>query len=275
MISGNDNNGISIWGPGTSSNVVAGNFIGTDRTGLTALGNGLAGIEIYNQAQSNLIGTSSTGGAFEADQRNVISGNTAGAGIEITGFGTQNNVVSGNYLGTNYTGTAALPNYAGVEIDSGASGNLVGTNGDGVNDALERNLLSGNLFAGVWMTGAGTDNNVVAGNYIGTDVTGTGSIGNGSEERVYGSFYVVGGVVIDFGTANNLIGTSGHSADDAGQRNIISGNLSDAVDFYGSGTSGNVVAGNFIGTNASGTAAVRTRVTVSFSGRRFEQLGRG
>jgi titin len=57
-----------------------------------------------------------------------------------------------------------LPNNTGVEIDAGAASNLVGTNGDGVNDVSERNLLSGNLFAGVWITGQGTMGNAVAGN---------------------------------------------------------------------------------------------------------------
>ena len=62
--------------------------------------------------------------------------------------------------------------------------------------------------------------------------------------------------MIELGASDNLIGTSGHSNDDAGERNVISGNLDDGVDIYGSGTSGNVVAGNFIGTNATGTAAL-------------------
>ncbi len=60
--------------------------------------------------------------------------------------------------------------------------------------------------------------------------------------------------MIDFGASNNLIGTSGQSADDAGQRNIISGNTGDGIDVYG-GATGNVVAGNYIGTNAAGTAS--------------------
>jgi len=70
-----------------------------------------------------------------------------GAGIHITGSGATGNWVYGNFLGTDPTGTQADPNDYGVEIDGGASGNLIGTNGDGVNDAAERNLLSGNSYA--------------------------------------------------------------------------------------------------------------------------------
>ena len=172
-------------------------------------------------------------------------------------MGTTGNTVAGNYIGTDYTGTQALPNYAGVEIDNGATSNLIGTNGDGVSDALERNILSGNLFAGVWITGTGTEHNVVAGNYIGTTVSGNSALGNSSVVLFdsYGN-ELGAGVVLDSGAADNLIGTTGQSADDAGQRNIISGNLDDGIDIEYSGTAGNVVAGNYIGTNAAGTAAV-------------------
>ena len=58
------------------------------------------------------------------------------------------------------------------------------------------------------------------------------------------------------GAADNLIGTTGQSAADDASRNIISGNLDDGIDIEYSGTAGNVVAGNYIGTNAAGTAAL-------------------
>ncbi len=69
-----------------------------------------------------------------------INGFSQGAGIHVTGTGATGNWIYGNFLGTDPTGTQALPNNEGVEIDSGATKNLVGTNGDGVNDASERNL---------------------------------------------------------------------------------------------------------------------------------------
>ena len=270
IISGNASGGVVIYGAGTTTaNVVAGNYIGTDVTGTVALGNSGPGlnlsgnpsnfgddVQIMNGASNNWIGVNSIYGPENADQRNVISGD-ANEGVDITGTGTTDNTVAGNYIGTDYTGAHALPNYAGVEIDSGASSNLVGTNGDGVSDALERNIVSGNLFAGVWMTGTGTNNNVVAGNYLGTNVTGTTAIGNGGTLQIDSLDAGIGaGVVIENGASSNLVGTTGHSADDAGQRNLISGNLGDGVDLYGSGTSNNVVAGNYVGTNPAGTAAL-------------------
>ena len=61
--------------------------------------------------------------------RNIISGNT-GDGVLITGTGTNNNVVPGDFVGTDVTGTAALGNGAsGVEIDLSAQSNVIGTLG--------------------------------------------------------------------------------------------------------------------------------------------------
>ena len=70
-----------------------------------------------------------------------------GAGIHITGTRATGDWIYGNFLGTDPTGTQALPNNEGVQIDAGATQNLVGTNGDGVNDTAERNIISGDLFA--------------------------------------------------------------------------------------------------------------------------------
>ena len=150
-----------------------------------------------------------------------------------------------------------MPNNAGVEIDGSATQNLIGTNGDGVNDASERNLLSGNLFAGVWITGQGTSSNAVAGNWIGTDITGSVAINNGTQPVTDSLGYVFGGgVAISSGASNNRIGTDGKSADDDGERNVIAGSGNDGIDIYASGTDGNVVAGNFIGTDVTGTQSL-------------------
>ena len=87
-------------------------------------------------------------------------------------------MVAGDFIGTNPAGSAALANYVGVEIEGGASDNLIGSNGDGVDDATERDVISGNLYDGVWISGSGTDGNVVAGDFIGTDFIGTPAVGN-------------------------------------------------------------------------------------------------
>src|SRR5262249_54025112 len=164
IISGNLAGGIRI--NGTSSNVVQGNFIGTDVTGTVALGNGGDGGLIANGATNNTIGGNVSG------TRNIISGNSRD-GIEITGSGTNNNWVAGNFIGTNAAGSAAILTFYtggvhGVDIAAGAQGNIIGTNSDSVNDAAEGNVISGNPDWGVVITDSGTNNNIVAGNYIGT-----------------------------------------------------------------------------------------------------------
>jgi Ca2+-binding RTX toxin-like protein len=264
VISGNAPYGVWITGTAATANLVAGNDIGTDITGAAAIANTI-GVDINAGASGNTIGGAATSPGTGAG--NVISGNT-GDGIEITGAGTSGNTVAGNLIGTNQTGTSAIPNYAGVEIDSGATANTIGTNGDGVNDALERNIISGNAFAGVWITNSGTSNNVVAGNFIGTNASATSAIGNGSVQVIDASGdEIAGGVVIEGGASGNLVGTSGQSDDDAGQRNIISGSSNDGVAISGSATGNNVVAGNYIGTNATGSAALPNAIDgVLFSG---------
>ena len=63
-----------------------------------------------------------------------------------------------------------------------------------------------------------------------------------------------GGVVIHGGASGNRIGTDGLSVDDAGQGNVISGNVGSGVVLDGS--SDNVVAGNSIGTDATGSVSL-------------------
>ena len=229
LISGNGNNGIEISGSGTAHNIVRGNKIGTDVGGSFAIPNGDDGVLVEDDATYNTIGGDTPG------ERNLISGNNAD-GIDINGSGTMSNTVSGNYIGTNITGTAAIGNGdQGVQIGESASRNLVG--GD---MAGERNLISGNSGSGVAIKDTGTGYNTVSGNYIGTDVDGATAIANAG-----------GGMSIYSGASDNTVGGS-----TAGERNLISGNGQDGIWIGGTNTMSNTVSGNYIGTDASGTAAL-------------------
>ncbi|NQV13350.1 MAG: hypothetical protein HQ530_03545 [Parcubacteria group bacterium] len=241
VISGNTRYGVYIVHTGTSNNVVAGNYIGLNAAGTSAVANGQHGVYTTAGASSNTIGTDGDGTADSAE-RNVISGNSV-YGVYILNTGTSNNVVAGNYIGLNAAGTSAVANgHHGVAIFSGPSSNTIGTDSDGTADSAERNVISGNTYDGV-IVGTGSNSNVVAGNYIGTGADGTTDIGNGR----YGICIIA---------SSNTIGTDGDGTADSAERNIISGNTQYGVYILNTGTSNNVVAGNYIGLNAAGTSAV-------------------
>ena len=226
VISGNAEAGVFIHGSATG-NLVAGNYIGTDVTGTEALGNAYAGVEIADSASNNTIGGTAAG------DRNVISGGVQG-GLFIHGSAT-GNLVAGNYIGTDVTGTKALGNaYAGVEITESASNNTIGGTAAG-----DRNVISGSVQGGLFIHGSATGN-LVAGNYIGTDVTGT---------KVLGNAYA--GVEITESAWNNTIGGTA-----AGDRNVISGSVQGGGVFIHGSATGNLVAGNYIGTDVTGTKAL-------------------
>jgi hypothetical protein len=226
IISGNDY-GVRILHTGTDNNVVSGNYIGTDVSGTADLGNTYTGVHIEYGAHSNTIGGTTDG------ERNIISGTDLYDGVAIAGLGTNNNVVSGNYIGTDVTGTKNLGNRRnGATINSEAQFNTIGGTTAG-----ERNIIAGNNQDGVMISDTGTDNNVVSGNYIGTDVSGTVALRNSGN-----------GIVISEGAQSNTIGGT-----TAGERNIISGNGMRGVEIRNIGTDNNVISGNYIGTDVTGT----------------------
>ena len=101
-----------------------------------------------------------------------------------------------------------------------------------------RNVISGNNNAGVRISDSGTTANLVQGNFIGPDVTGTADLGNTGH-----------GVIISGGASNNTVGGLVAEA-----RNIVSANGRSGVFISNAGTTGNLVQGNFIGTDVNGTA---------------------
>src|SRR4029078_3223025 len=116
--------------------------------------------------------------------RGLVINRFAGeAGVKISGAGAIGNQLQGCYLGTDVSGTVARGNVRGVlrgdfVLHVGAQGTIVGTDGDGINDAAERNIISGNTGEAVRIVFA-RQNNIVAGNYIGTDAAGSVALKNG------------------------------------------------------------------------------------------------
>ena len=189
--------------------------------------NCLAGVVIQPGAQGNVIGGSATG------EGNVVSANDEG--IVIGGAGADGNVVRGNLIGVDASGSSPLSNRNGVHIYAEARGNIIGGSDPG-----DRNIISGNTGVGITIRGSA---NIVQGNYIGTDASGTVAIPNGME-----------GIWIAPGGQDNIIGGSS-----AGERNVISGNDLFGLSISGLDATGNVVKGNYIGVDASGSAALANR----------------
>ena len=216
-------------------NVIAGNFIGTDVSGTAALGNNIG---IVDHGVNTLIGTDGTG-VTEA-KRNLISGN-ARQGIVVGDHAR----IAGNYLGVDAAGAALLSN--GFEsIIAFSTGNVIGTNGDGVGDADEGNLIAGTAGA-VVLQGDGATENIIAGNKIGVTADGTTS---------FGPQAIGGGMVwMSYRASNNRIGTNGDGVSDTLERNVIvtTGGIAVRIGDGDPGTNGNVIAGNYIGTDATGS----------------------
>src|SRR5262249_22237229 len=129
-------------------------------------------------------------------------------------------------------------------LNTGPSFNRIGTSGFEANNAGERNVIGANAgSAGIRLAGA--SQNIVAGNYIGIDVTGMVAIPN-----------LNNGITLDSGAQNNRIGTNADGNGDDAERNVISGNTVTGVGIVTATSTGNVIAGNYIGTNAAGSAAL-------------------
>lgn len=151
--------GLDISGTPATGNIATGNFIGTTASGTAALPNRADGIFI-DDAPGNRIGGSGPG------EGNVIGANGF-RGIYIDGTDSTDNVVTGNRIGLGADGVTPLGNVmAGIEIAAGASRNRVGTNGDGIGDALEGNRIAHNGGAGVSVVGDTSRGNTIRGNAI-------------------------------------------------------------------------------------------------------------
>ncbi len=203
---------------------IEGNYIGLDASGLVENGNNAEGILIVD-GSNNMIG------GRNPEQRNIISGNVSD-GIDIEGGISSNNIVRGNFIGLDKTGTASIGNDDdGIEIESPA--NVIG-------DTLSegRNIISGNGDRGIQVQDSLAVNNRIIGNLIGTDITGTFTVGN-----------VGKGVQIRFAKNNMVGGTTPQEA------NVISGNY-DGIEILAPVSTGNIIQGNLIGTDITGTVVL-------------------
>jgi hypothetical protein len=268
LISGNDGDGVLVSDVGTSSNAIVSDYIGTNPSGEAELGNGGDGVAILDGPDATSVGVD----GFYATQRNVVSGN-AGAGIRVRA--ATNVTVTGETIGADEAGAAAIPNgEAGIDLD-GATGfrmggssafaftSLIANNhgpgvavhGGSTSVFIGLNTIRANDGCGVEITDGTTkttvENDTLAENgACGVLVSGASTrlntlIGNniGIDRYPYDPMGNHGpGIEIADGTNENQVG--GRAKHDG---NRIGFNSGDGVLLDASGA-GNLLAGNFIGT---------------------------
>jgi parallel beta-helix repeat protein len=194
LISGNNGNGIDLIN--CSGNKVIGNLVGTDVTGRVEMGNLAHGIAIADNSFNNTI------------ERNVVSANKE-MGICFWN-NANNNSILGNLVGTDIVGTRALGNRRGITLWVSCHDNTIG----GLS-RYERNIISANKEAGIQM-GDKIYNNQIIGNYIGTNIFGQPSLGNGTS----------GISIFGVSTDNTIGGTVKYSG------NTIAGNNGPGIRIY-------------------------------------------
>ena len=193
----------------TATVTIRGNFIGTDPTGSSARPN------VIGIGNAHIVGGTAPG------DRNLISGNEGGQGVQVTAAGA---VIQGNLIGTDASGTIGIPNGLGVSAGIvGVTGATIGGTAAGAG-----NVVSGNSVALSLSQSAG---NVVHGNRIGTTADGTGPLGNSQ------------GIVLQLGGNNNIIGGTG-----PGEANVIVYNAAFGIQAGDAGIQ-NVIRGNSIHSN--------------------------
>ena len=216
-ISGNVENGIRISG---DFNEILGNDIGTDLSD-NDVGNGLNGIKLAGN--NNTIGSSAL--------VNVISGNDRN-GVEITGG--MENVIYGNYIGTDRLGEAGLGNLMhGIYLTESAGKTYIGEKPtefcqqSDTNDCL--NVISGNGIDGIRVDSTNAENSIIKNNLIGVN----------RKVNVVGAAMRIpnegNGITLQYVSNVNIIS------------NIVSGNDGNGITL--SETTGTKVRGNSIGTN--------------------------
>lgn len=218
-IGGFDGAGIHLMGGG--GDVVAGDFLGTDA-------GGLSGDDDYQGVLAE--SSNNTIGGMILATRNVVASNTY-EDISLVSH-LADNLIAGNFVGLVASGRSALGGAAfGIYI-AGGPGNTVGGTA-----AAARNVVAGQDFDCILDVGFVSDD-VIEGNYIGTDADGTSSLAQ--------PFYFTNGISCS-GQRDTIGGTA------AGAGNLISGNSGYGI---AAGGDSSQIVGNLIGVSPSGTQAL-------------------
>lgn len=243
IIAANGAHGVELRGDGADANIVQRSIIGSDLFGTLDRGNVRAGVYLTptvggSGASDNLIGSAAFGSGG-----NLISGN-GWAGVHIDdATGTQ---IRGNRIGTDYAGTAALPNASGG-IDIVAAWNTV------IGSVDAGNLISGNAGTGVDVQFEGLL--TLIGNRIGSTADGMAALPNQGR-----------GIWVRDARSGAVIGAADHGAWTCNRAcNLIAGNTGAGIELNTLTLGAHQVVGNFIGTRIDGAAALANHTGIQTS----------
>ncbi len=208
---------------------------------------------INNQADTGADVTANRVGAYGVND--TITFNIPGAGVHMISGGSALPTIAKPMTIDGYSQLGAATNTLAngdnavilIQLDGTGAGSTDGLTIN-ANACTIRGLnITRFVGSGIVLNGGNT---IIAGNFIGTNPTGTAPLANGN------------GIVLNGGASGNTVGGTA-----AGARNVISGNTGGSgVGIQSSGTTGNTVEGNYIGTDAAGTAALANAFGVNILG---------
>ncbi|MGO9913133.1 MAG: beta strand repeat-containing protein, partial [Isosphaeraceae bacterium] len=225
---------------------------GTTQTAFTGNTNPYGPVIVLNGAKQP------TGDGLELDDDNTVEGlvidGFAGGGISLSwafssGGVSNNNRILNNYIGTDATGTSAVPNNFGIGIVGYGS-----PSEQSANNVIQGNLISGNLSFGIGL--GDTTLTQITDNLIGTDRTGASNLGNGAEGISLGNAgcpsNTIIGNTIAFNKGDGIVDApdyrysvaytpQGHQGNAFLQNSIFSNGML-GIDLVAPGTGGNVQA---------------------------------
>jgi titin len=274
IIGSNGNDGIEVTGADAGGNLLQRNVIGSDLFGNLDRRNNSYGIQITD-APNTVIGSGAWGSGG-----NLISCN--GEGLYVSGASASGTLIQGNRFGLNAAGTALLQNERfDIELYGDGGNATIGVPGAG-------NVIAGSVYGSINLEQTG--GNLIQSNYIGTDATGNVASGGVGYVSIYRSAHnntvggpninqrniISGGGGVSVGTdslntgnviENNWIGVAANGAalgnPGAGvsiygpattvRSNVIANNTDLGIYVFSNGA---LIAGNMIGTNPAGTAAM-------------------
>jgi hypothetical protein len=248
LVSGNTGSGLAGFGIvfwHNQGSTIAGNIIGLDKNGtaVAGLGNSQDGILLTVESSNCIVGTDGDGTSDDVEGNMIALSGTNGI---LAGGRSNNTIIAGNRIGLDILNNAAGNGSYGIDVINGL-GLQIGTDGDGISDNLEPNIITSNGRGGIRITtddffgyNGSSSNNKVSGNIIGTDAGLTIDLGN------TGSGILLKSVLPAESVSNNIIGSDNDALSDEFEGNVIANNDTGISMVAAAGT----LAGNKISRNS-------------------------